>query len=651
VPRDAAAALHSVLTFPIRDASAISALKDDLTSIWPDTCDNASNGWESDQSADSLEFPKNQTRLRGKERQVACLILEIIKAPDELIDLRGSKPPVLAELHNLDVPIPDGMVAVRRLPPPLNPVLQNLYEAEARPSGLSIGNFVAIFDSYDYTRTLAHELTHAYVHRLITRPSGEVDLPRWFNEGFALWMAQNLFYSAESDGQSVVMHSMPLDYIRYKRFFDWTESKIGNKATMAAVSESLRERHPGPLLDAVGENDFDAALAHSEELPRGWFLAIFTTFLALSITLAFWRVFHFGTTVIALHHYDVKQGAATWVALTIIAAITVFLLDRVSLDKIAISPILTLGFTIVALWNVWKITRLFTCRAIDSWLEWPRWPISRKIRIAGWDRWWKAHETCTSMIQLCASGGIDKIPLHLWEATFPTGCKTCGWPVHLKTWTSPKETDQGWRFTVTTVCKRCSNQVANEQITVHCPEVKIVTHVGGIQFSIGKIPASPADPAKTGIRLLKSYEHVSGFSERSKGKEAQRLSSTQAEEVCRSWNEAVDEKLSMPPAVWRQVFPEACTVCCGLLLKHYCKKAEKWTNKGTSESGWRFENHLACQQCGAERPAEPEIGYAPVAVTVPSPFPISFASSSVSPFKYNLEVVRKGVWNDTLQAF
>jgi hypothetical protein len=145
------------------------------------------------------------------------------------------------------IPPPDGLVYVKRyssmsaMPPDVAEVFRRLAPGEnARVRGVTIqGRYIALLDA-EYKEELADNLAHEMVHAYITLVS-PTDLPRWFQEGAAIYFSagtETRFYSKVGDPKMTQV-TIPEDYKRKLYSFQHIEKKIGREKLYEFVRKSV----------------------------------------------------------------------------------------------------------------------------------------------------------------------------------------------------------------------------------------------------------------------------------------------------------------------------------------------------------------------------------------------------------------------------
>jgi hypothetical protein len=243
------------------------------------------------------------TGERADLRELSGLFLAL--AGDFLLpeDMRGAgqgvmlpfaevqDPAVLALRDEAGVPPPLGFVYIWMYPSreAMPPLLQGFFEREDVRGVTVLSRYIIVIDPLaasggspaelrewqrdQRSRTLSHELVHAYVKASLGPPRA-FSLPLWYDEGLAIYLSGSSEPSAvaynDESGRVIAWTAAPQDYARYRDLFAYLEQQYGRERLMALIGQSLAQNDPALLyreLGAINESEL-YAMAETQRVRR-----------------------------------------------------------------------------------------------------------------------------------------------------------------------------------------------------------------------------------------------------------------------------------------------------------------------------------------------------------------------------------------------
>ena len=218
--------------------------------------------------------------------------------PDVPLEGRGYRthfsdiqdPAVMALRDEIGIPPPPGMLYVWLYPSveAMPPLLAHLFQTDqVRAVTLYTRYIIVIDDAAERggsddgftaylrglrSRTVSHELVHAYINSTITAAYGwerTASQPKWYSEGLAIHFSgsgePSSFIATAEDGSRVpVISYSPDDYVHYRDTFLYLEEQYGRERFVEALHDSVISGDPQMVYQGLGIRDEASLMARVE---------------------------------------------------------------------------------------------------------------------------------------------------------------------------------------------------------------------------------------------------------------------------------------------------------------------------------------------------------------------------------------------------
>ena len=221
-------------------------------------------------------------------------------------------PPVVLLRNKVRLRAPPGVALVRfyGAKEQMPPFVRAAFDDEATVGATLLSRYVAILvyighganrtmlTSEVLSKTLSHEFVHAYINGLfpVAAPNS---LPRWFNEGVAIYLSGSQNRHPETigtqNGKEFVIRD-PKDYEEFGFEFDYLASKLGEERLYDLIKQTIETRSDRAILAAAGVSSISelatrarAARSTRDTIATGIFV-LFSVFVAVWIVRWFRKV-------------------------------------------------------------------------------------------------------------------------------------------------------------------------------------------------------------------------------------------------------------------------------------------------------------------------------------------------------------------------
>lgn len=172
------------------------------------------------------------------------------------VDLTTSDDPAVLKLRRqVSLPAPPGYIFVRIYPSrQAMPEIVRAAFQDPQVAGVTIlSRYVAILDqeksswperslqSITSDKTLSHELVHAFVNSYLAEKGrlGQVALPKWFEEGIAIYFSGSNEPSAIITPNLTVSQAPTEEYQQYQLVFQYLQAKLGRQELFGRIQQVL----------------------------------------------------------------------------------------------------------------------------------------------------------------------------------------------------------------------------------------------------------------------------------------------------------------------------------------------------------------------------------------------------------------------------
>jgi hypothetical protein len=257
---------------------------------------------------------KSEVTQPQRQVDILCQLFSIFADQQELsesvtrlapVNLRNSSDPAVEKLRSeVGLVAPPGYVFVSLYPSrQAMPEIVGSAFQDPQVAGVTIlSRYVAILEQEKNTwpermlqsitveKTLSHELVHAFVNSYLAERDyfGQITLPKWFEEGIAIYFSGSNEPSAIITPNLTVSQAPTEEYQQYHLIFEYLRAKLGRQEFLWRIQQVLDRGDAGLLYQDLGIQDDRALLlaAQSWQVQRIQYRSLLA--LAGILSASFW---------------------------------------------------------------------------------------------------------------------------------------------------------------------------------------------------------------------------------------------------------------------------------------------------------------------------------------------------------------------------